>query len=63
MYICDTCPLYEAEVTISGTITVTDLFLSMHVLTHGPTYKTNVLASIYVEQIFMFKCNTNRALL
>ena len=39
---------------ISGTISVNDLFLSRHVLfiylAHGPTYKINVLASIYVEQ-------------
>ena len=40
---------------------MTDLILSMHFfyLTHGPTYKTNVLASIYVKQTFMFNiiCN------
>ena len=31
----------------------------MFYLTHGPTYKTNILPSIYVEQTFMFnvKCN------
>ena len=43
-----------------------ELFVSMHVflllffcLTHDPTYKTNVLASMYVEQTFMFNvlCN------
>ena len=59
IHICNTWSLYEVEVTISGAITVTDLFLSMHVLfylTHGPTYKTNGLAptSIFVEQTFMF---------
>ena len=30
--IFNTCLLQEIEVTISGTITVTDLFLSIHVL-------------------------------
>ena len=29
--ICNICSLHEAEVTISETIAVTDLFLSMHV--------------------------------
>ena len=53
-HICNTCSLHEVEVTISGTINVIDLFLSMHYLTHGPTYKTNVSASEYVEQTFMF---------
>ena len=35
---------------------MTDFILSMHVfyLTYGPTYKTNVFASVYVGQTFMF---------
>ena len=48
---------------------MTDLFFSMHVcffsgggggggggvgLTHNPTYKTNVFASVCVKQTFMF---------
>ena len=51
MHICNTCSLHEVEVTISGTITMTDLCFY---LTHGPTNKTNVLAAIYIEQTFMF---------
>ena len=47
--------LHEVEVTISGTITVTDLFLSMHAF----ICKTNPLASIYVEQTFIFKAICN----
>ena len=58
-HICNICSLHEVEISISGTITVIYLFLSsmfwgFFYLTHGPIYKTNVLASIYVEQTFMF---------
>ena len=31
IHIFNTCSLQEVEVTISGTITVTDLLISMHV--------------------------------
>ena len=30
IHICNICSLHDVEVTVSGTITVTDLFLSMH---------------------------------
>ena len=43
--------VHEILVTTSGTITVTDLFLSM---AQGRTYITNVLVSIYVPQTFRF---------
>ena len=48
--------IHEVPVTISGTMTVTDLLLSIY-LTHRHTYKTNVyLVLIYVEQTFNVQC-------
>ena len=55
-YIRNTCSVHEVEVTISDTNTVITLYTRFY-LTHDPTYKTTVMASIYVEQIFFLLHN------